>query len=677
LTSRVAHKLAIAVVVLTAAMPVPSALAQAPSSELHLLDVPYLPQSESLCGGAAIAMLMRYWGTTNVYAETFADLVDRSASGIHGGDLVSALRAREWDAQSIHGDPAQVQARLSAGQPVVALILDRPGRFHYVVIVGWSSGRVIVHDPARAPFRILDEKTFVRAWAASDNWTLIATPPRIDSLTTNPAPPITADVNSREGDACGDMVNEGIRLAGRDDVAAARRLFELAAATCPDAAGPWREMAGLHALAGEWPAAAIDARRALSKDDHDALAARILATSLFLNDDVDGALAAWNRVGEPIIDLINVTGLDRTRYAVVAQVMGLETQTVLTRNDLVAARRRIAELPSAQATRVAMRPGENGRTQVDASVIERPLLPTSPVSLSAVGLHALTDHEAAVTVASPTGGGEAWTATWRWWQHRPKVGVAFESASPLGGFWGVNVFDERQTYETGATLSEETRRRAEFHVSNWTTRGLRWEGIAALDRFGGSPDRAINRALELGGSVQRRLDDDRATFEVRAGTWVGQLPTWTFALRSEWRSNTRNEGSVWLARAEDSLAASNAPLALWPGAGTGQGREALLRAHPLIDDGIIDNAVLGRHLVSGGVEGRQWRQLSRKPIKFAPALFLDVARAYNALDPQMERWHADIGGGLRIAIPGSGVLRIDVAHGLADGRTAFSLGWAR
>ncbi|MBW8866437.1 MAG: hypothetical protein JF610_03755, partial [Acidobacteria bacterium] len=80
---------------------------------------------------------------------------------------------------------------------------------------------------------------------------------------------------------------------------------------------------------------------------------------------------------------------------------------------------------------------------------------------------------------------------------------------------------------------------------------------------------------------------------------------------------------------------------------------------------------------SGGVEGRRWKQLSGKPVRFAPALFLDVARAYYALDSQNERWQADIGGGLRMAIPGSGVLRIDVAHGLADGRTAFSMGWGR
>ena len=102
LTTRAALRLVIAAATLTAAMPVPSAPAQAPAAQLHLLDVPYLPQTELLCGGAAIAMVMRYWGVTNVYAETFADLVDAAAGGIHGGDMVQgASRDRGWDADSI------------------------------------------------------------------------------------------------------------------------------------------------------------------------------------------------------------------------------------------------------------------------------------------------------------------------------------------------------------------------------------------------------------------------------------------------------------------------------------------------------------------------------------------------------------------------------------------------
>ena len=38
-----------------------------------------------------MAMVMRYWGATGVYAETFADLVDPTAGGIRGEDLLNAL----------------------------------------------------------------------------------------------------------------------------------------------------------------------------------------------------------------------------------------------------------------------------------------------------------------------------------------------------------------------------------------------------------------------------------------------------------------------------------------------------------------------------------------------------------------------------------------------------------
>jgi hypothetical protein len=638
-----------------------------------LLDVPYLPQTELLCGGAAIAMLMRFWGATNIYAESFANLVDAGAGGIRGGDLVDALRARGFNAESIRGEPDRIQALVAARQPAVVLLEVAPGRFHYVVIVGWSARRVIVHDPARAPFRILDEKAFLKAWAVSDNWTLVATPS---------APFGNADVKPNDerkpadsDGACGGLLNEGIRLAGSDDVDGAKQLFELAASSCPNAAGPWREMAGLHALASEWPAAAADARRALSKDSTDALAARILATALFLQDDVDGALEAWNRVGEPVLDLINVAGLERTRYAVAARLMDLAPQTMLARNDLTAARRRFAELPAAQATRVTMRPGENGRAQVDASIIERPLVPASPIALTGIGLRALTDREAVVTVSSPSGGGEAWSGTWRWWDRRPKVALAFDSVAPFGGIWGVSLFGERQTYEANDLVREESRRRAEFHVSNWTSRGVRWEGNAAVDRFEDPEGAATRHALSVGGALQSRLAADRALLEIRTGTWVGQLTTWSYAIRSEWRSRIRNEGDVWLARAEEVHAANDAPLALWPGAGTGQGREGLLRAHPLLDDGIVRDATFGRHLIDGGVEGRRWMQLSGKPVRLAPAIFLDLARAYQTLDPHTERWQADLGAGLRITVPGSGILRVDIAHGLADGRTAFSMGW--
>src|SRR4051812_35885378 len=171
-----ASALAAAVTFVAAAAP---ASGQSPpvTRPAGILDVPYVPQSEELCGGAAAAMVMRYWGATGVYAETFASLVDRREKGIRGRDLIDTLERRGWSAASFQGDEALVERSLEARRPLIALIEDRPGRFHYVVIVSWAAGKVIVHDPARRPFQVHDTAAFLRAWSRSDHWTLLALPP--------------------------------------------------------------------------------------------------------------------------------------------------------------------------------------------------------------------------------------------------------------------------------------------------------------------------------------------------------------------------------------------------------------------------------------------------------------------------------------------------------------------
>jgi hypothetical protein len=665
---------------LTAAGPIPAASGQAPAAALHLLDVPYLPQSELLCGGAAAAMVLRYWGATNVYAETFADLVDPAAGGIRGDALLRAMRSRGWSADSFRGDSTAIQEQLRARRPVIVLIEDRPGRFHYVVVVGWSAERVIIHDPARAPFRVIDAAAFEAAWKASGYWAVAPDP--VDA-STNDAPAAAPGstnalaVRTPTDAPCSGMVDEGVRLAGTGDVPGARRIFEVAAESCPGAAGPWREMAGLHALGSDWPAAAVDAREALDRDPADALAARILATALFLDNNADDALEAWNRVGEPLVDLIKVTGLQRTRYGVASRAISIPAQTTLTPRALRTARRRLADLPAAQTTRVGFTPQESGRARVDAVVLERPLVPRSPVALGAVGVRAFTDRELAVEVASPTGGGELWRGSWRWWEHRPRLALGFDAPAPFGGVWGVSLFGERQTYAAKDSLLEESRRRLAFTLSNWTPGGLRWEGSVALDRMRAAGSGSGGETLAVSAVAHQQLDRDRAYVEARAGLWAGSAATSLFGVRSEWRSRTTNEGLVWIGRAGADRAAGNAPLALWPGAGTGQGRDVLLRAHPILDRGIISGGSFGRQLLHGGVEVRRWRQLRGKPIRLGPAMFVDAARSSHGLDAIERPWQVDAGAGIRLAIPGSGVLRIDVAHGLRDRHSAFSVGWVR
>jgi hypothetical protein len=257
------------------------------------------------------------------------------------------------------------------------------------------------------------------------------------------------------------------------------------------------------------------------------------------------------------------------------------------------------------------------------------------------------------------------------------VAAAFDAPAPFGGVWGAGIFGERQSYVRDGAVLEESRRRAEFHVSNWTNTGLRWEGVVAVDRFHDARAPTAGPALAVGVSAQQRLAGDRVYLEARAGSWAGGTTTWRLSVRSEWRSHASNEGTVWIAHAGEDIAAPDAPLALWPGAGTGQGRDALLRAHPLIEDGIIQSGTFGRRLVHGGAEWRRWMQLPGKPIRLAPAVFVDQARAYRGLEGISQPWQSDVGAGVRLAIPGSGVFRIDIAHGLWDGRDALSVGWGR
>src|SRR4029453_15524838 len=67
------------------------------------LDVPYLPQTEDMCGGAAVAMLFRYWGDAHADIEQFAALLDKRAGGIAEQVLVDAVERRGWQTRRFAG----------------------------------------------------------------------------------------------------------------------------------------------------------------------------------------------------------------------------------------------------------------------------------------------------------------------------------------------------------------------------------------------------------------------------------------------------------------------------------------------------------------------------------------------------------------------------------------------
>src|SRR5512144_1307005 len=108
------------------------------------IEVPFVPQTDALCGGAAAAMVFRYWGDAHADPQQFASLIERhrGASGIADDVLVRAIGSRGWRTERLAApDPtgdglAGLRARLAARQPVIVLLADRGSQYHYVVVTG-------------------------------------------------------------------------------------------------------------------------------------------------------------------------------------------------------------------------------------------------------------------------------------------------------------------------------------------------------------------------------------------------------------------------------------------------------------------------------------------------------------------------------------------------------------
>ncbi|MCC7044255.1 MAG: C39 family peptidase, partial [Acidobacteria bacterium] len=322
-SSRVSKRpLAVLVTLLALAGGVTRAAADADAAQGRpgaLIDIPYFAQTPLLCGGAALAMVLRYWGEASVVPDDFTSLVDQAAGGITTSRLAAAARARGWRALASTASAADaidaLAGHVGQGRPVLALIQERPGVDHYVVVVGVTSSNVVVHDPAREPYRVLPRAEFDRRWQTSSRWMLLVLPGAVESAgATAAAAPMpgaaAASPTANDSTPCGALVTQGV-AAARADHAAAERVLRSAAALCPEQAGAYRELAGLRFVQQRWGESITFAEHAVARGPDDRHAWQLLAASRFLADDREAALQAWNQIGEPTVDSVRVDGRRR------------------------------------------------------------------------------------------------------------------------------------------------------------------------------------------------------------------------------------------------------------------------------------------------------------------------------------------------------------------------------
>jgi len=640
----------------------------------RVIDVPYLPQTGLLCGGAALAMVLRHLGDRRVTVDEFEPLVDEEAGGIASDVLAAEAGRRGWITATLDPTLAGLAASLASGQPPILLIEDRPDFYHYVVLVGIDQRGVLLHDPIWGPARHVAMAGFLEQWDAARRWALVVgsgalprEPLEPRSLTTGPTVAVTP---------CDQAVDEALEVFDTRGAAAAAALLEELRLECPGESRPVAELAAVRFSERRWDEASSLAARATVLNPSDAYAWDVLGSSRFLRNDRMGALDAWNEAGRPRIDIVRFGGLQRTRYALIAELAGLRPGAMLTADILKRAQRRVQDVPIVSAASTEFRPQSDGYVAVDATVIEKPSTFSSrPSRWIAPGLQAAIDREIGVDVPVPGGQGGLFSATWRWWDERPRVGLSF--AAPRTGWWPgvwrVDVSHEAETYSLDTGASRETRTRGALGVSQWVTGSTWYQLTSGFDRW----ESEGHRTIAVGGRVEQEILGEGLVVGAGMSHWFALGDGDTFAtgnLSARARTAIGRDVTL-LAVAGLDLASSKAPFAVWSGADTGSARPRLLRAHALLDDGVVTGAAFGRSLRYGTVElARPLAGIARGFVDVAA--FIDVVSAARGLRAGVSTY-ADYGAGLRVRVPGRSVrLRIDYARGVFDGAHAVSIGWA-
>ncbi len=247
----------------------------------------------------------------------------------------------------------------------------------------------------------------------------------------------------------------------------------------------------------------------------------------------------------------------------------------------------------------------------------------------------------------------------------------------VSGVIGVEGIRERFRFALDTAIagaSEETRHAEAVGFGAWVTPSLRPAAGLRYERWSAEREYLTARA-----GTEFRAASDRLLLSttLEYGQALKTHPSYTRgSVGAMWTSSTGLQRASWSTRVGLDLVSHEAPLGLWPVASSDLSWAVPLRAHPRASNGLLPGATAGRSMINGGLSGDH-PVLRTGPFTLAVGVFLDGAEILHpASGTGRDRFYLDAGGGLRIGILDGqlGVLRIDLATGLADRRTALTVG---
>ncbi len=476
---------------------------------------------------------------------------------------------------------------------------------------------------------------------------------------------------------------------GREErLSEAAAALDRAIALEPSRPEAWVERGGVRFLENRYEDAIADLSQALARGN-DPYARDLLASALFLAGRTDAALAQWNLLGGPRLRTLSITGLERTKDAVARREISIGEGDVLGNDGLRASQRRLEETQVFDQVTLRPIPRGDGQADLEVALSEQHGFFASPVeAVIRAGVDALQER-VRIRYANVLGRGLTVGGSYRWAANRPEASVFLQAPRPLGlpVYLRVQAFRGRQAYALDDGLGS-TRRGFELslrHVVDGRT--VVQGGLRLKDRAFSAPrlDAPPGLIAGLEARVERRLLDghldrlDLAASAFRAAHAFGSDLAFTKAgLELSYQRHlsapeqVRIEPSVLAVRLRLGWGGDGVPLDEMFAPGGSPDMELPLRAHRQTADGVLGATPIGRSLVLGNVEWRR-RLIGSGPVPVGVVFFYDGAWIGRVADGRGTAFH-DIGMGLRIGLPGSGIVRVDFGHGLTDGKNAIFVG---
>lgn len=158
-------------------------IAEDPLGGAFIEGVPFFPEDDKLCGPAAIASVMGYYGARTGMEEA-RRVYDERLQGSLPMDMLLYAKDKGFYAKYYEGGLEDLKANLASGRPLILFLnMGLPGypAGHYVVAIGYNDryGTIIAHSGMNGR-ELISYDRLSAAWSMTGYSTLLLTPPEQD-----------------------------------------------------------------------------------------------------------------------------------------------------------------------------------------------------------------------------------------------------------------------------------------------------------------------------------------------------------------------------------------------------------------------------------------------------------------------------------------------------------------